>query len=48
MHDTDNARFAGTRRAVNEMSKGMELFAHVQDLVILRKTSSTIVKSENK
>ncbi|MDX1971661.1 MAG: class I SAM-dependent methyltransferase [Candidatus Sumerlaeia bacterium] len=38
MHDTDNTRFAGTRRAVYEVSKTMELVAHVQDLVILRKS----------
>lgn len=37
LHDTDNLKFAGTRKAVFEQAKTMELVAHVQDLVILRK-----------
>jgi len=38
-HDTDQLRFAGTRRAVYEMSqKGLfEIFAHINNLVILKK-----------
>ena len=38
-HDTDQLQFAGTRRAVYEMSQkeSFEIFAHVENLVILRK-----------
>jgi hypothetical protein len=38
-HDTDNPRFAGTRRAVAEVfdSQAYELHAHVENLAILRK-----------
>ena len=37
LHDTDNPSFAGTRRAAWEGQKTMDLYAHVNDLVILRK-----------
>jgi predicted O-methyltransferase YrrM len=36
-HDTDSRRFAGVRRALFEASPPLELAAHVNDLVILRK-----------
>jgi hypothetical protein len=36
-HDTDNAGFAGVRRAVKEASPPLALVAHVKDLVILQK-----------
>jgi predicted O-methyltransferase YrrM len=38
-HDTDQLRFAGTRRAVYEMSRKeiFEIFAHIDNLVILKK-----------
>ena len=35
-HDTDNPLFAGTRRAVFELSKRMSLFSHVEGLTILQ------------
>jgi len=39
MHDTDQICFAGTRKAVFDAYKnmGLELFAHVDNLTLLRK-----------
>ena len=36
-HDCDNRRLAGTRRAVFEMAKTMDLYAHVDNLAVFRK-----------
>jgi len=37
LHDTDNPRFPGTRKAASEAFKTMDLWAHINDLVILKK-----------
>jgi predicted O-methyltransferase YrrM len=37
MHDTDNPEYAGTRRAVFEALPKFDLYAHVDNLVMLRK-----------
>jgi hypothetical protein len=37
LHDTDNPRFPGTRRAAFAALKTMDLWAHVNDLVILKR-----------
>lgn len=39
LHDTDNLVFAGTRRAAFEASEQMDLWAHVDNLVILRRAT---------
>jgi predicted O-methyltransferase YrrM len=36
LHDTDNPRFPGTRKAALRALKKMDLWAHVNDLVILK------------
>jgi predicted O-methyltransferase YrrM len=37
LHDTDNESFAGTRRAAFEASRKYAVYAHVENLVMLRK-----------
>ena len=37
LHDTDNRNFSGTRKAAKEAAMKMSLWAHIDDLVILRK-----------
>jgi predicted O-methyltransferase YrrM len=39
LHDTDNPQFPGTRKAASAALKNMDLWAHINDLVILRKRS---------
>ena len=41
LHDTDNPQFAGTRRAAFEGLRGMDLYGHTDNLVLLRKPAGS-------